>query len=165
VTYSEGSTGFRSAGTAADLIIGDADPGTDGRRTAVHYLGTGDSTDGRFGLYRWEMNALAGSGRSTHYHKTISESFFVLNGTIRLYDGNEWVAATAGDYLYVAPGGEHGFSNESGAAASMLVLFAPGNPREKYFEELADIVATGRELSRAERVELYARHDQYMVQW
>ena len=45
----------------------------------------------------------------------------------------------------------------------MLILFTPGAPREAYFEELAEIAATGRELSQEEMTELYRRHDQYMV--
>ena len=45
----------------------------------------------------------------------------------------------------------------------MLLLFAPGAPREAYFEELAEIGASGREPSDDEWTELYARHDQYMV--
>jgi hypothetical protein len=43
----------------------------------------------------------------------------------------------------------------------MLIVFAPGGPREAYFEELADIAATGRQLSHDEWVELWSRHDQY----
>ena len=35
-------------------------------------------------------------------------------------------------------GGVHGFRNESGEPASMLLLFTPGAPREDYFETLAD---------------------------
>jgi uncharacterized RmlC-like cupin family protein len=71
------------------------------------------------------------------------------------------VDAAPGDYLYVPPGGIHSFANTSGAPASMLILFAPGGPREAYFEELADIAATGRELTHDEWVQLWARHDQY----
>ncbi|WP_433257758.1 hypothetical protein ACQPYK_21440 [Streptosporangium sp. CA-135522] len=33
----------------------------------------------------------------------------------------------------------------------MLVLFAPGAPREAYFEELAEIVASGRQLEHTAR--------------
>ena len=40
----------------------------------VHYLATGASTDGEFGLYRWDF-APAVSGPDPHFHKTISESF------------------------------------------------------------------------------------------
>jgi hypothetical protein len=42
----------------------------------------------------------------------------------------------------------------------MLILFAPGIARERYFEELADIRRTGRTLTDAEWAELFARHDQ-----
>ncbi|MFF7376164.1 hypothetical protein ACIP4Q_08695 [Streptomyces massasporeus] len=30
-------------------------------------------------------------GAQTHFHRTISESFHVLSGEIRLYDGKSWV--------------------------------------------------------------------------
>jgi hypothetical protein len=43
----------------------------------------------------------------------------------------------------------------------MLILFAPAPPREKYFRERAGIQASGREPSRAEWIDLSARHDQY----
>jgi hypothetical protein len=55
-------------------------------------------------------------------------------------------------------GGAHAFRNDSDESASMLVLFAPGAPREKYFGELADIAATGRQLSEQEWTDLCARH-------
>ena len=45
----------------------------------------------------------------------------------------------------------------------MLILFAPGAPRERYFEELAEIGASGRELTPEEWADVYARHDQTMV--
>ena len=86
---------------------------------------------------------------------------YILDGTVSLYNGDKWTDATAGDFLYVPPGGIHAFANNSGQAASMLVLFTPGAPREAYFEELAAIVGEGRELTEQEWTELYARHDQY----
>ncbi|WP_370384357.1 cupin domain-containing protein [Catenulispora sp. GAS73] len=96
-----------------------------------------------------------------HYHRTISESFFILEGSVSLYNGGKWWEAAPGDYLYVPPGGIHAFSNNSAEPASMLVLFTPGAPREAYFEALAEITASGRELSPEEWTELYALHDQY----
>jgi hypothetical protein len=62
----------------------------------------------------------------------------------------------------VPPGGIHAFSNPEGPA-SMLILFAPGAPREAYFEELAEIATSGRPLSQEEWTDLYRRHDQYMT--
>ena len=44
----------------------------------------------------------------------------------------------------------------------MLLLFAPGAPREEYFETLAE-VASGRVLSEEERIEFYLKHDTYWL--
>ena len=45
----------------------------------------------------------------------------------------------------------------------MLILFTPGAPREAFFEELAEIAASGREPSEEEMTAFYWRHDQFMV--
>jgi quercetin dioxygenase-like cupin family protein len=126
----------------------------------VHYLATHASTNGQFGLYRWSM-AGEPSGPDPHFHRSISESFYVLDGTIRLYDGRDWVDGQPGDFLFVPEGGIHAFRNESGAPASMLILFAPGATREDYFETL-DRVGRGLVMNDAERAEFYLRHD---TQW
>ena len=152
-TEGQVSARLQPASRPPDLTIG---------ATAVHYLATTASTSGEFGLYRWEMGARP-SGPDPHFHRTISESFYVLTGTVRLFDGARWVDAVPGDFLYVPPGGVHAFRNESGAPATMLLLFAPGAPREQYFEDLAEIATSGRQLSQQEWTELYARHDQFMV--
>jgi mannose-6-phosphate isomerase-like protein (cupin superfamily) len=125
----------------------------------AEYLATGASTNGQFGLYRWNMSP-ARSGPDPHFHRSISESFFVLSASVKLYDGREWVEARPGDFLFVPEGGIHGFRNESGEDASMLILFAPGIARERYFEELAEIRRTGAELSEQEWADFFARHDQ-----
>lgn len=109
---------------------------------AAHYLATGDLTSGRFGLYRWDMGPEP-SGANAHFHRTFSESFFVVSGTVRLYDGQHWVDAGPGDFAFVPDGGIHGFRNESGEPASLLILFTPGAPREAYFEGLVEM-AEGR---------------------
>jgi mannose-6-phosphate isomerase-like protein (cupin superfamily) len=126
----------------------------------VSYLATGATTAGEFGLYRWDF-APARGGPDPHFHRTISESFFVLSGTVSLYDGTEWRDATAGDFLFVPEGGIHGFRNESGAKASMLILFAPGAPREDYFETLAHLAKNP--MTDEERAEFMLRHDTYWL--
>jgi mannose-6-phosphate isomerase-like protein (cupin superfamily) len=129
--------------------------------TKVHYLATGQGTDGEFGLYRWDFGPDQ-SGPGPHFHRTISESFFVLSGTVQLYDGARWVDATPGDFLYVPEGGIHAFHNVPGEPASMLLLFTPGAPREEYFETLSE-VAKGREMSEEERAEFFLRHDNHWI--
>ncbi len=114
-------------------------PRSDG---SASYLATGASTSGRFGLYRWDMGGEP-AGAQTHYHRTFSESFFVISGAMRLFDGTTWLDGRPGDFVYVPEGGLHGFRNESGEPASLLILFAPGAPREAYFEGLVEL-AEGR---------------------
>jgi mannose-6-phosphate isomerase-like protein (cupin superfamily) len=123
----------------------------------VDYLATGASTEGDFGLYRWTFGEGV-SGPDAHFHRTISESFFILEGTVRLFNGDTWIDAKSGDFLYVPPGGIHAFKHEDDEPASMLLLFAPGAPREDYFETLAE-VGRGRTMTEEERAEFFARHD------
>jgi uncharacterized RmlC-like cupin family protein len=130
--------------------------------TTARFVATGSVTNGQFGLLRWDMSDQAG-GATPHYHRTFTESFYVLSGSVRLFDGAAWAPASAGDFRFVPERGIHGFCNESGEPASMLILFTPGTPREAYFKELAEIRASGRTLSDEEWTDVYTRHDQYMV--
>jgi mannose-6-phosphate isomerase-like protein (cupin superfamily) len=127
----------------------------------AHYLATGATTRGEFGLYRWDMGP-GPSGPDPHFHRSISESFFVLSGVVRLYDGGRWVEAGPGDFLFVPEGGIHAFRNESGEPASMLILFAPGAPREDYFETLADAVRR-EAMDDEQRAAFFLRHDTFWV--
>jgi mannose-6-phosphate isomerase-like protein (cupin superfamily) len=136
----------------------DADPELTYRNGGtVSYLATTESTDGQFGLYRWDFGT-AVSGPDPHFHRYISETFFILSGTVRVYDGREWLDARAGDLMFVPAGGVHGFRNESGAQASMLLLFAPGAPREGYFETLKRL-GEGLTMTADERESFFAAHD------
>ncbi len=130
-------------------------------RNATYYLATGARTDGAFGLYRWDMGAEP-TGPSPHFHRSITESFFVLSGAVRLHDGTGWTDARPGDFLHVPQGGVHGFRNESGEPASMLILFTPGAPREDYFETLAD-AAHRAAMDDADWAAFFLRHDTVWV--
>ncbi|MEU3187716.1 cupin domain-containing protein [Streptomyces sp. NPDC006923] len=149
----EVSATFRPATTPADL--GQGDSGQD----AIHYLATTSTTRGEFGLYRVEMKPRAG-GPKTHFHKTISESFYILDGTVRVFDGERWVDARKGDFLHVPQGGLHAFRNDSDEPADMLLLFTPGAPREEYFEQVSQLAHATEE----ERAAFFDKHDSYFVE-
>ena len=129
--------------------------------TRVRYLATAASTGGLFGLYRWEMGPEP-SGPGPHFHRTIAESFYVLEGRMRIFDGRAWQDAGSGDWVHVPMGGVHGFRNESGAPASMLIHFAPGAPREGYFEGLARFAREGQP-GPDELAAFYEAHDNHWV--
>ena len=146
----EVSATYRPVDQAAELTS------PSGNKT--HYLATGNSTHGLFGLYRLEMGPAPG-GPGPHFHRTISESFYILAGTVRIYDGRGWIDTKAGDFVHVPEGGIHGFRNESGKPAALLIHFAPGAPREAYFEELRRL----GEMSKDELAAFFERHDTYWV--
>ncbi|WP_433172787.1 cupin domain-containing protein [Actinoallomurus sp. CA-150999] len=89
----------------------------------------------------------------------MSESFFILSGTMRLFDGDHWIDANPGDFLYVPPGGLHAFRNESGAPTSLLMLFAPGADREGYFEGITEL----GDLNDEERARFFLEHDSFFA--
>ena len=149
----EASAVYRPAGHPADLVYPNG--------TRCSYLATGRTTHGLFGIYRWEMGP-AKSGPGTHFHRGMTESFYILSGTIRIYDGRDWVETQPGDFIHVPEGGVHAFRNELGEPASMLIHFAPGAPREAYFEEGARMAREGQPTPE-QWVDLYAAHDQIMV--
>ncbi len=124
----------------------------------VHYLATGASTRGGFGLYRWEMSA-AQSGADPHFHRSFSESFYILSGTVQVYNGVTWADARPGDFLHAPEGGIHAFRNASGEPASMLIHFAPGAPREAYFEGIVPMARASDD----EREAFIRAHDQFAV--
>jgi mannose-6-phosphate isomerase-like protein (cupin superfamily) len=140
------SATYRPDGTAPELEYQSGNK--------VHYLSTGASTRGLFGLYRWEFGPSV-SGPDPHFHRSLTESFYILAGTVRIFDGRRWIDTTPGDYVHVPAGGVHGFRNESGEPASMLLHFSPGAPREDYFEGLTRMAGMTDE----QRSAFYLEHD------
>jgi mannose-6-phosphate isomerase-like protein (cupin superfamily) len=125
----------------------------------MRFVAPGSATDGRYGLFEYQISSRS-PGARPHYHRTFSESFYVLTGELTIYDGASWTPFGVGDYAHVPDGGVHAFRNDGDETSRFLILFAPGIPRERFFTELAEIRDTGRVLSQDEWVEFYARHDQ-----
>ena len=129
------------------------------RPAEVPLLGQPEATGGDYGLYRVDISP-NGGGPGPHFHRTISEAFFVLSGTLKLYDGSDWIDGHPNDFLYVPPGGIHAFRNEADEPASILMLFAPGAPREAYFEGFAQLA----DLSDEERAEWFVKNDNFFLE-
>jgi len=149
----EASAIYRPSDQEAELVYPNG--------TRCHYLATTELTRGLFGLYRWE-SAPHGGGPGPHFHRTITESFYVLAGNIRIYDGREWLDTQPGDFVHIPEGGLHGFRNDSDAPATLLIHFAPGAPREAYFEANARFARDGRP-DEATMAAFYREHDNYFV--
>jgi quercetin dioxygenase-like cupin family protein len=126
------------------------------------YVALGSQTDQEYGLFDYRIAAGA-PGAVPHYHPHFTESFYILAGELSLLNGEEWISAGVGDLVYVPRNSVHAFRNDSDAEARFIIVFTPGVPREDYFDELAAIRASGRQMTEQETDELARRHGQINV--
>jgi quercetin dioxygenase-like cupin family protein len=95
------------------------------------FLMTGAETDGRYAL--WEALVAPGAGPPPHIHTREVESFYVIEGEIAFTLAEGRHVARAGTFLTIPIGTLHGFNNESGAPARMLIWVAPAGLEQMFF--------------------------------
>ncbi len=92
-------------------------------KTSTHFLATGEQTGGAFSLV--DERASCGESVPLHLHRDDMESFYVLEGEITLYIGDQpGVRAPAGSFAHLPGGTVHGFRIES-ERARYLILTTP----------------------------------------
>lgn len=74
-------------------------------------------------------------GAPPHYHEHMTESFYLLEGSVEVLRDHEWGQASRGDFILNPPRTVHGYRNNTDQAARLLVI-APGHDR--FFFELID---------------------------
>jgi mannose-6-phosphate isomerase-like protein (cupin superfamily) len=94
-------------------------------------LAGSEETDGRFGLM--EMVAPRGREPSRHLHYRDDEGFYVLDGRVTFYVGNEIYVADPGTFIYLPHGVPHSYTFETDVVR-MLSLVAPGG-LEAHFQD------------------------------
>jgi quercetin dioxygenase-like cupin family protein len=91
--------------------------------TSTHFLATGEKTNGAFSPV--EERAQRGMSVPLHLHRDDMESFYVLEGEIALYIGEQPGArAGRGAFAHLPGGTVHGFRIES-ETARYLILTTP----------------------------------------
>ncbi len=91
--------------------------------TSTQFLATGSQTGGEFCLV--DERANCGMSVPLHRHADDVESFYVLEGELRLFVGDEpGVLSPAGSFAHVPAGSVHGFRVES-ETARYLILTTP----------------------------------------
>lgn len=115
-------------------------------------------TRGDFGLF--ECTLEPGAGAVPHVHQGFSESFYVLDGRLRLRAGDDVRLGGPGDFVYIPPGGVHVFRNDTDDVVRFLLIFSPGAPREAYFRDMAALATRSTAPTADEIDELASRHDQ-----
>jgi quercetin dioxygenase-like cupin family protein len=114
-------------------------PGVSLKGTRVDFLLTAEDSKG---CSMFEFHVAPGFDTGAHYHMKIEETFYVLEGTLALRLGDRVIEGTPGTFLFIPIGTVHGFSNKDLAPGRLLLTASPPG-HEKYFEELAAMVASG----------------------
>jgi mannose-6-phosphate isomerase-like protein (cupin superfamily) len=131
--------------------------------SAMRFIASGAQTNKDYGLFEYAIPGNTG-GAAPHYHRTFSETFYLLDGELEVLNGTDWVTAGPGDLVYVPRDSVHGFRNSRAEPARFLILFTPGVvAREGYFDAVAARRIAGIELSDAEKDAFAAQFDQYNV--
>ncbi len=88
-----------------------------------------------------EFTAAPGFDTGLHVHERLEETFYVLEGEFEFRAGEKTLRATSGACMFVPPGTSHAFANRSTAPSKLLLIMSPPS-HDRYFDELAEILAT-----------------------
>jgi uncharacterized RmlC-like cupin family protein len=125
------------------------------RGTEVLFLNRAEDAEGGSTI---EMRTVPGFDTGAHRHSRIEEFFYVVAGEIEARAGERTVVGGPGTFVFVPKGVAHSIANRSQAPAA-FVLFTSPPGHERYFEELAEVLA-GDGPPDAEAIgKVRARHD------
>lgn len=103
------------------------------RGSTMLFKATRASTNGAFSFME---RTLPPGGRKPppHIHTNCEEAFYVLDGEIEFFLGDDTVIGRAGSFVHVPGGVSHTFGNVATTSSRLLILHAPA--MDGYFEEL-----------------------------
>ena len=119
-----------------------------------------ENSGGSFSLIDYQADP-AYAGPPPHWHKQMTELFFVLEGELTLQVGNSTFTANAGTSAFIPTGTVHKFSNPSAQPVRFLIVCSPGG-FEHYFEEM--IEAIGKAGGMPDKETMMALYKKYDVQ-
>lgn len=116
------------------------------QKDAATFLETSEETGGERTLI--EIEVAPGGGPTPHYHKTYTEGFEVLEGTLQVLVGKETHLLRAGQKVVVPENTLHRFHNATGETVRFLTEMRPGQPGfEKTLKVGYGLAADGLTLS------------------
>ena len=86
---------------------------------------TAEQTDGRYALV--EILAPGGYGSVLHVHHQEDEGFWILEGELTFYVGDQTIMARPGSFLFGPKDVPHAFTVDSGPARLLFVLSPAGH--------------------------------------
>jgi mannose-6-phosphate isomerase-like protein (cupin superfamily) len=105
-----------------------------------------------------ELTAAPGFDTGAHVHAKIEEMFYVVEGEAEFRVGDRTLRAKPGTFVFLPPGVAHSFGNPGSTPAKCVFVSSP-HGHERYFEELAEILAKDGPPDTAAIAELRRRYD------
>jgi mannose-6-phosphate isomerase-like protein (cupin superfamily) len=102
---------------------------------------TAESTGGGFTMSDSTI-APGFPGPPAHSHQQITDTFYVLEGTLTVRLGNDFVDAPVGTYVCIPPGNVHTFSNRGNGQVRFLNINSPAG-WENYLRDVAGLMEAG----------------------
>jgi quercetin dioxygenase-like cupin family protein len=109
------------------------------RGSRIDYLVTADHSKC---CSMFELSVAPGFDTGAHYHTKMEEFSYVLEGELNLRSGDRIIRGGPGTFVFVPRGAAHSYGNPGPGVARVLLITSPPG-FEKYFEELANLVAEG----------------------
>ncbi|WP_329129033.1 cupin domain-containing protein [Streptomyces sp. NBC_01476] len=122
----------------------------------IRILEDGGTTAHRLGIGEITL-APHSAGPPQHRHAEHDEGFYVVSGTARFTVGHTDHDAPAGTLVMVPPGVPHTFANPGDEPVVMVNTFTP-DLYVRYFRDLRDALAGGREVSAQTTAEVMGRY-------
>lgn len=125
------------------------------RGSAMFFKATHASTNGAFSFME---RTLPPGGRKPppHIHTNCEEAFYVLDGEIEFFLGDETVMGRPGTFVHAPGGVSHTFGNVAATPSRLLIIHAPA--MDSYFEELQDLWSGAAPPTAEEERALMQRH-------
>ena len=118
---------------------------------------TAATTGGAFSMLEGTVPA-GMSGPPPHAHGHTTDTFYVLEGTLRVTIGDRQIAAPVGSYILVPPGVVPTSANTSAEPVRVLNINAPGG-WETYLRDRARATRSGTMPGTAEFAQIVSKYD------
>ena len=96
------------------------------------FLASQEHTNGKYAI--WDAELSPGGGPPPHIHRREEEGFFILEGRVTFYSGDQSFTAEPGEFVHLPRNGLHWFRNETEQPARTLILVAPGGLEQMFLE-------------------------------
>jgi mannose-6-phosphate isomerase-like protein (cupin superfamily) len=130
----------------------------------IHIHATADDSAGGFSMIEMVLPPKF-PGAPTHYHKRMTETFYVLQGALdaTIDNGNRMIYP--GECAVIKPGMRHSFRNSSSQTLRFLLIATPGG-HDRFFSELIEWMDREPQWPPRDKkalIEFGLRHDTYYL--